>query len=95
MSQSSFIVAVLLTAFVLFLAAKNRLQDYAAVLWGPTAKPVGGGGPITLQSVFNGVKQGMGPGGTPPLVSGDQVGPWFSPGTQVTNPAIIPGGGGF
>jgi len=39
MSQSGFIAALLLAAFILYLAAQNRLTTYAAVLWGPTAAP--------------------------------------------------------
>jgi hypothetical protein len=37
MDQSTWIAGFLLAAFVLFLAARNRLSTYAAVLWGPTA----------------------------------------------------------
>lgn len=46
MSQSAFTVAILLAAFVLFLAAKNRLNTYSAVLWGATkaAPPASSGG---------------------------------------------------
>ena len=40
MSQSGFIAALLLAAFVLFLAARNRLGFYTAVLWGDTGKAV-------------------------------------------------------
>lgn len=36
MSQSAFTVAILLGGFILFLAAKNRLNTYSAVLWGNT-----------------------------------------------------------
>lgn len=40
MSQSSFLFAVLLVAFVLFLAANNRLGAYLGVIWGKgTAAP--------------------------------------------------------
>lgn len=42
MNQSSFIAAVLLAGFVLFLAAKGRLAAYTAVLWGNTAASVPG-----------------------------------------------------
>lgn len=38
MSQSSFIGAILLAGFVLYLAANNRLVTYAAVLWGTPGK---------------------------------------------------------
>lgn len=37
MNQSSYIAAVLLAGFVLFLAAKGRLTAYTAVLWGATS----------------------------------------------------------
>ena len=37
MSQSGFLLATLLAAFVLYLAAKNRLGTYAGVFFGPTA----------------------------------------------------------
>lgn len=40
MSQSGFIAALLLAAFILFLAAQDRLVKYAAVLWGDTSKPI-------------------------------------------------------
>lgn len=39
MSQSGTIAGAILAAFILFLAAKNRLGTYTAVLWGPTAAP--------------------------------------------------------
>jgi hypothetical protein len=38
-SQSSFIAAALIAAFVLWLARNNRLGAYTAVLWGATAQP--------------------------------------------------------
>lgn len=38
MSQSTEIVAFLFAAFILWLAANNRLTTYAAVFWGDTAK---------------------------------------------------------
>jgi hypothetical protein len=34
MNQSSFIAGTLLAAFVLYLAANNRLATYTKVLWG-------------------------------------------------------------
>jgi hypothetical protein len=40
LSQSGYIAALLLAAFVLFLAAQNRLTTYAGVLWGATSKPI-------------------------------------------------------
>lgn len=39
MSQSGFIAAMLLAAFILWLAINDRLQAYAAVLFGPTQAP--------------------------------------------------------
>jgi hypothetical protein len=39
MSQSGFIAAMLLAAFVLWLAVNDRLSAYTAVLWGDTAAP--------------------------------------------------------
>lgn len=46
MSQSSFLVAMLIAGFLFYLAAKGRLGSYTAVLWGDTAQaaPSGGGG---------------------------------------------------
>lgn len=40
MDQSAIIAAVVLAGFILYLAAKNRLTAYTAVLWGPTAAPL-------------------------------------------------------
>ena len=40
MNQSGFIAACLLAAFVLYVAAKGRLVEYTAVLWGDTAAPL-------------------------------------------------------
>lgn len=42
MNQSTFIAAALLGSFILYLAAKGRLQTYSAVLWGPTKAAVPG-----------------------------------------------------
>lgn len=39
MSQSGFIAAMLLAAFILWLAVNDRLQTYTAVLFGPTQAP--------------------------------------------------------
>jgi hypothetical protein len=39
MNQSSFIAGMLLTLFVLFLAANNRLSVYAGLLWGAGTAP--------------------------------------------------------
>lgn len=39
MTQSGYIAAALLAGFVLYLAARGRLNAYSAVLWGPTAAP--------------------------------------------------------
>lgn len=44
MSQSSSIVGFLLVAFVLFIAAKGKLPNYTAVLWGNTKAPPPSGG---------------------------------------------------
>jgi hypothetical protein len=62
LSQSGYIAALLLAAFVLFLAARNRLGTYAAVLWGDTAKPVpkggsgGGGGGLSIGDIAGAAK---------------------------------------
>lgn len=40
-NQSSFIAAMLLLGFVLFLAAKGRLTAYTAVLWGASGAASG------------------------------------------------------
>jgi len=50
MSQSGFIAAALLAAFVFYLAAKGRLPVYAGVLWGPTAQPVPTGAQSSLSN---------------------------------------------
>lgn len=42
MNQSAFIAGALLAGFVLYVAAKGRLNVYTAVLWGPTAAPAPG-----------------------------------------------------
>jgi hypothetical protein len=40
-TQSAFIFGALLAAFVLFLAARDRLSTYAGVIWGaPSAAPL-------------------------------------------------------
>lgn len=39
MNQSSFIITALLAGFILYLAAKNRLTAYTAVLWGAAPAP--------------------------------------------------------
>lgn len=39
MSQSGFIAAMLLAAFILWLAINDRLTSYTAVLFGPTQQP--------------------------------------------------------
>ncbi len=44
LSQSTFLVTALLAGFVLWLAAKNRLSAYTAVLYGNTAAPTPSGG---------------------------------------------------
>lgn len=43
MSQSGFIAAMLLAAFIIWLAINNRLQTYTAVLFGPTQQPTPAG----------------------------------------------------
>lgn len=48
MSQSGFIAAMLLAAFVLWLAINDRLTVYTAVLWGPTSVPTAVGNPTIL-----------------------------------------------
>jgi len=48
LNQSSFIAAVLLAGFVLFLAAKGRLTAYTAVLWGATSASLASG--VTTQT---------------------------------------------
>lgn len=70
MSQSGYIAALLLAAFVLFLAARNRLGVYAAVLWGDTAKPVPGtqDAPFVAPSVAP--PSGSGPSGLLGSVTG-------------------------
>lgn len=40
MNQSGTIAAALLAGFVLYLAARDRLKVYAAVLWGDTEAPL-------------------------------------------------------
>jgi hypothetical protein len=44
MSQSAFVIAVLLAAFVLYLAANDRLIVYAAALMGRSPASATGGG---------------------------------------------------
>lgn len=62
MSQSGFIAALLLAAFILFLAAQDRLVKYAAVLWGDTSKPINKPAP-------SGGSGGSSGGGSDPLKS--------------------------
>lgn len=59
MNQSSFIVAMLLAGFALYLAARGRLPTYAAVLWGPAPSPSssdGGGGNSTVSTAIDAAK---------------------------------------
>lgn len=42
MPQSTVIAATLIAVFILFLAARNSLVKYAAVLWGNTEAPLPG-----------------------------------------------------
>jgi hypothetical protein len=58
-NQSAFIAGALLAGFVIFLAARNRLGAYLAVLWGNTTAPTPGPG-------TSGTITGSG-GGTPTL----------------------------
>ena len=44
MSQSGFIAAMLLAAFILWLAINDRLTTYTNVLFGPTEAPKPSGG---------------------------------------------------
>lgn len=44
MSQSAFIVGILVAGFLVYLAAKGRLQTYTGVLWGSAAAPAKSGG---------------------------------------------------
>lgn len=44
MNQSGFVIAVLLAAFVLYLAANHRLLTYAAALMGRNPASATGGG---------------------------------------------------
>lgn len=53
MSQSSLILGALLAGFVLFIAARNRLPLYAAVLWGPA--PSAGAGASASASSGSGI----------------------------------------
>lgn len=55
MNQSSFIAAMLLTLFVLFLAANNRLGVYTQILWGPaTASTAAAVSDSTTNSLIGG-----------------------------------------
>ena len=75
MSQSGFIAAMLLAAFIIWLAVNDRLQTYTAVLFGPTTapKPQGNisdqGGIIAPAAVSPGVG-GSGPAGLIPELPG-------------------------
>lgn len=69
MSQSGFIAAMLLAAFVLWLAINNRLTAYTAVLFGPTQQPTPQGnistnhGIIAPSPVSSAPTGGAGPAG--------------------------------
>jgi hypothetical protein len=52
MSQSGFIAAMLLAAFIIWLAINNRLQSYTAVLFGPTQKPTPSGNISTSNGII-------------------------------------------
>lgn len=71
MNQSSFILGALLAGFVLFLAARGRLNAYASVLWGaapsgPRYGSVEGGGTST-GSVWGDVLGDITSGNVPPI----------------------------
>lgn len=53
MNQSGTIAAALLAGFVLYLAARDRLKVYAAVLWG-----AGGTGVVAKPSALHTITQG-------------------------------------
>lgn len=70
MSQSGTIAAALMAAFVIWLAANDRLQVYAAVLWGDTAapKPSGNITPTPGVGALPPSGMGSGPSGTSSLI---------------------------
>jgi hypothetical protein len=61
MSQSGFIAAMLLAAFVLWLAVNDRLSAYTAVLWGDTAQPKPSGNITTPSGVIGPAPAGGAP----------------------------------
>lgn len=71
MSQSGFIAAMLLAAFIIWLAVNDRLQTYTAVLFGPTAQPKPQGNISTNNGMIVpspiGPTSTGGPGGFPSL----------------------------
>lgn len=64
MSQSGFIAAMLLAAFVIWLAINNRLTAYTAVLFGPTQQPKPQGNLVTPTGVIGPAPTGAAPGAT-------------------------------
>jgi hypothetical protein len=79
LSQSGYIAALLLAAFILFLAAQDRLREYLAVLWGATAKPQ----PGTTGAPFAAPGAAPGPGAP------------AAPGLGFDIPGLSGGGGGI
>jgi hypothetical protein len=75
MSQSGFIAAMLLAAFILWLAINDRLTAYTAVLFGPTQQPTpqgnisDKGGIIAPSATAPGAGGSVTPGGTAGLLS--------------------------
>lgn len=70
MSQSSIIGATLLAGFILFLAANDRLQVYASVLWGDTKAPLPSSQPSTSGAIPGPGGGGGGGFGLPDLLGG-------------------------
>lgn len=56
MSQSGFIAAMLLAAFIIWLAINDRLTAYTAVLFGPTQQPTPSGGIYVPPAAAGGVE---------------------------------------
>jgi hypothetical protein len=74
MSQSGFIAAMLLAAFVLWLAINDRLTAYTAVLFGPTQQPTPQGNISNTNGII-GPSPTAGTGGvaTPSLPGGSNL----------------------
>lgn len=60
MSQSGFIAAMLLAAFILWLAINDRLTAYTAVLFGPTQQPTPQGNLSTTGGLIQPAATGAG-----------------------------------